>query len=114
MNEHFKKKIIVFNYVSFASSVLFIKKLNKNLRFYINYQKLNVIIKRNRYSILLINKILTKIQNCKYFTRFDIIVIFNKFRIYLDNENFITFITFFKIYKYRIFSFKLINDFIIY
>ena len=33
---------------------------------------------------------------------------------HLNNEHFITFITFFKIYKYRILSFKLINDFIIY
>ena len=33
---------------------------------------------------------------------------------HLDSENFITFITFLEIYKYRMFSFKLINDFIIY
>ena len=78
-----------------------------------NYQKLNVIIKKNRYFILLINEILIKIQNCKYFTRFDIIIIFNKFRIYLNNENFIIFIIFLKIYKYRMFLFKLTNNFII-
>ena len=33
---------------------------------------------------------------------------------HFDSENFITFITFLKIYKYRIFSFKLTNDFVIY
>ena len=33
---------------------------------------------------------------------------------HLNNENFITFITFFEAYKYRMFSFKLINDCIIY
>ena len=33
---------------------------------------------------------------------------------HLNNENFITFITFFKKHKYRMFLFKLINDFIIY
>ena len=79
-----------------------------------NYQKLNVIIKRNRYLISLINEILTKIQNYKYFTRFNIIVTFNKFRIYLNNENFITFIIFLEIYKYQILLFKLTNNFIIY
>ena len=31
-----------------------------------------------------------------------------------NNENFITFIIFFKTYKYRMFLFKLINDLIIY
>ena len=33
---------------------------------------------------------------------------------HLNNENFIIFIIFSKAYKYRILSFKLINDFIIY
>ena len=114
LNEHLRKKFIVFNHASFAFLILFIKKLNKELRFYIDYKKLNVIIKRNRYSIFLINEILIKIQNCKYFTRLNIIATFNKFRIYSNNENFITFVIFFKTYKYRILLFELINDSIIY
>ena len=61
LNEHFKKEFIVFNYVSFILFVLFIEKPNKDLRFYVNYRKLNVIIKRNRYFISLINEILIKI-----------------------------------------------------
>ena len=79
-----------------------------------NYKKLNVIIKKNHYFIFLINKILIKIQNCKYFIRLNIIIIFNKLQIYSNNENFITFIISFKAYKYRILLFKLINDLIIY
>ena len=93
---------------------MFIKKSNEELRFYMNYKKLNVIIKKNRYFISLINEVLIKIQDYKYFTRLNIIVIFNKLRIYSNNENFITFIIFFEIYKYRMFSFELINDSIIY
>ena len=61
LNEHLRKEFIVFNYASFISYILFTKKSNKDLRFYINYRKLNVIIKRNRYFILLINEILIKI-----------------------------------------------------
>ena len=61
LNEHLKKEFIVFNYTLFALFILFIEKSNENLRFYINYRKLNVIIKRNRYFILLINEILIKI-----------------------------------------------------
>ena len=61
LNKHLKKQFIVSSYVLFASFVLFIEKLNKELRFYINYKKLNVIIKKNRYFILLINEILIKI-----------------------------------------------------
>ena len=114
LNEHLKKKIIVSNYTLFALFVLFIKKSNEELRFYVDYKKLNVIIKRNRYFILLINEILIRIQDCKYFTRLNIIIIFNKLRIYSNNENFIIFVISLKAYKYRILLFELINDSIIY
>ena len=79
-----------------------------------NYRKLNVIIKINRYFISLINEILIKMQKCKYFIRLNIIVFFNKFKMHLNNKNLIKFIISFKIYKYRIFSFKLINESILY
>ena len=61
LNEHLKKKFIIFNYVLFASLVLFVEKSNKKLRFYINYKKLNAIIKRNRYFISLIDEVLIRI-----------------------------------------------------
>ena len=61
LNEHLRKKFIIFNYVLFAFPVLFIKKSNKKLRYYVDYKKLNVIIKINRYFILLIDKVLIKI-----------------------------------------------------
>ena len=114
MNKHLKKEFIVFNYVLFASLVLFIEKSNEELRFYVNYRKLNVIIKRNRYFILLIDEILIKIQDCKYFIRLNIITIFNKLKMHLNNKNFIIFVIFFGAYKYRVLLFELINDSIIY
>ena len=79
-----------------------------------NYKKLNAIIKRNHYFILLINEILIKIQNYKYFIKLNIIVIFNKLRMHLNNKDFITFIIFLKTYKYQMLSFELTNDSIIY
>ena len=109
-----KKEFIIFNYTLFASSVLFIKKSNEELRFYVNYKKLNVIIKRNRYFIVLIDEVLIKIQDCKYLTRLNIITAFNKLRMHLNNENFITFVTSFEAYKYRILLFELTNDSITY
>ena len=114
LNEHLKKKFIIFNYASFASLVLFIEKSNNELKFYVNYRKLNVIIKRNRYFISLIDEILIKIQGCKYFIRLNIIIAFNKLRMHSNNENFIIFVIFFGAYKYRVLSFELINDSIIY
>ena len=100
LNKHLKKKFIIFNHILFASSVLFVEKPNEKLRFYVNYRKLNVIIKRNRYFISLIDEVLIRIQDCKYLTRLNIIIVFNKLRMHLDNENFITFVTFFEAYKY--------------
>jgi len=38
--------------------ILFVKKLNKELQFYINYHVLNKLIKKNQYPISLINKTL--------------------------------------------------------
>ena len=99
LNKHLKKEFIVFNYASFALFVLFIEKLNKKLRFYVNYKKLNVIIKKNRYFILLIDEVLIRIQDCKYLTRLNIITIFNKLRMHLNNKKFIIFVTFFEAYK---------------
>ena len=79
-----------------------------------NYKKLNAIIKRNRYFILLIDEVLTRIQGCKYLTRLNIIIVFNKLRMHSDNENFITFVTFLGVYKYRVLSFELTNGSVIY
>ena len=65
MKKYLKKKtkkiFKILNKILFIYFILFIKKSNEVLRFYVNYRKLNVIIKRNRYFISLINKILEKI-----------------------------------------------------
>ena len=114
LNEHLKKRFIIFNYALFASPVLFIEKLNNKLRFYVNYKKLNAIIKRNRYFISLIDEVLIRIQDCKYLTRLNIIIVFNKLRMHSNNKNFITFVIFLETYKYRVLLFELINDSIIY
>ena len=61
LEEHLKKGFITPSYTPFASSVLFTEKPNRGLRFYIDYRKLNAISKRNRYLILLIDKVLIRI-----------------------------------------------------
>ena len=114
LNEHLKKEFIVSSYASFASFVLFAEKPNEGLRFCVDYKKLNVIIKRNRYFISLINEILARIQDCKYLTRLNIIIVFNKLRMHSNNENFIIFVISLETYKYRVLSFELINESIIY
>ena len=68
LKENLKKKFITLSKASFASSILFIKKKNDSLYFCMNYQKLNALIKRNCYSILLIDEVLAQIQDSKYLT----------------------------------------------
>ena len=74
-----------------------------------NYRKLNAIIKRNYYLIFLIEKVFIKMINCKYLIKLNIIAVFNKLRMHLNNKNLIIFIIFMKIYKYYILSFDLTN-----
>jgi len=58
LEENLKKKFITLSKAFFASSILFIKKKDNSLCFCMNYQKLNALIKKDCYSILLIDEVL--------------------------------------------------------
>ncbi len=110
LNENLLKKFITFSQTFYFFLDLFTLKANEDFWFCVNYWKLNVIFKRNKYSLLLINEIIDKIMNCKHLTRLNIISTFNKLQMHLDNENYIIFITALEAYKYKMLSFKLINE----
>ncbi len=108
--EHLNKNFISFSSISYASLILFIEKTDDSLRFCVDYKKLNALIKRNRYSLFLINETLARIQDSKYLTWLNIIVVFNKLRMHSSNEDLTIFIISFDFYKYHVMSFELIND----
>jgi len=108
--KHLNKDFISSSSISYASLILFIEKKDDSLRFCVDYRKLNALIKRDRYSLFLINETLARIQDSKYLTRLNIIVIFNKLRMHSSSEDLTIFITSFDFYKYHVMSFKLIND----
>ncbi len=112
LNENLLKKFITFSQIFYFFSVLFTLKANEDLWFCMNYWKLNVIFKRNKYSLSLIDEIIDKIVSCKHLTRLNIISAFNKLQMHLNNKNYITFITVLKAYKYKMLSFKLTNELI--
>ena len=85
LNNNLKKNFISFSHASFVLLILFVLKLNNDLRVCIDYRKLNALTKRNRYFIFLIKKTLTKIINCKYLIKLNVIVVFNKLRMHLNN-----------------------------
>jgi len=107
---HLNKEFIFFSFASYVSLILFIEKKDDSLRFCVDYRKLNALIKRNRYSLSLIDETFARIQESKYLTRLKIIVAFNKLRMHSDNEDLTIFIIFFDLYKYHVMLFKLINE----
>ncbi len=110
LNENFFKEFITSSKASYFSLILFILKANEDLRFCIDYRKLNAIIKRNRYSLSLIDEMIDKIVDCKHLIQLDIISTFNKLWMHSDSENYTIFIIALEAYKSKMLSFKLIND----
>ena len=66
------KGFVVSSKAPFTSPVLFTRKPNGSLRFYVNYRKLNALIKKNRYPLPLIDKTLARLSKAKIFTKLDI------------------------------------------
>ena len=90
-----------------AAPVLFIKKPEEELCFYVNYRGLNVITVKNHYSLLLIFKTLNHLNHAKIFMKLNIISAFNKLQIKKEDKALIAFYIYFNLFKYRILSFNL-------
>ena len=108
--EHLNKSFISSSLISYASFILFIEKKDDSLRFCVDYRKLNALIKWDHYSLLLIDETLACIQDSKYLTWLNIIVIFNKLWMHSKSEDLTIFIISFDFYKYHVMSFELINN----
>ncbi len=65
LKEHLNKDFIESSTASYASSILFAKKPDDELRFCVNYRKLNAIIKKNRYPIPLIAETIARLSKAK-------------------------------------------------
>ena len=58
--------------------VLFIKKSEGSLQFYMNYKILNIITKKNCYPLPLIYETLNQINKTKWFTKLNVFIAFYK------------------------------------
>ncbi len=115
LEDNLKKNFIVANRSFFASSVMFMKKTNESLRFCVDYRKFNQLIKKNRYSLSLIEETLIYLSKTKYFIKLDIRQTFHRLRIAnVEFEDLITFRIRFDVYKYRVLSFELCNESVTY
>jgi hypothetical protein len=89
--------------------ILFIKKSNNILYFYINYHNLNKIIIKNRYLFLLIGELLDRISRIKYFIKFDIYDDYHHLHMIVGKEWKIIFRYHYGLFEYTIISFDLYN-----
>ena len=103
---HLNKEFIFFSFASYVLLILFIKKKDDSLRFCVDYRKFNALIKRNCYSLSLIDETFAHIQESKYLTWLNIIVAFNKLCMHSDSKDLTIFIIFFDSYKYHVMLFN--------
>jgi hypothetical protein len=107
--ENLDKGFITPSQSPFAAPVLFVRKSNGSLRFYIDYRKLNQITYKNRYPLSLINETLARISRAKIFIKLDIRQVFYRIRMDPESEELITFRIYYRVYKYKVLPFGLTN-----
>jgi hypothetical protein len=110
LNENLIKKFIRANRFHVVSFVMFVKKSEEELHFYVNYRVLNAIMIKNRYSLLLIVETLHRLTKVKIFIKINIIVVFNMLRIREENKELTVFRTCFNLFEFLILSFDLCNE----
>ena len=103
------KSYIRFSFLFASLFILFIKKLKKGLQLYIDFRKLNTIIKKNYYLLLLIRETINNFFWAKKFIKLNIIITFNKLKMALKKEWKIMFYIHKGLFKYYIMLFGLYN-----
>ncbi len=96
------------------ASILFIFKKNDSLHLCMNYQDLNKITVKNRYSLSLISETLDKLNKVKQFTKLDLKNVYHHLRIQREDEWKTMFHTHYDHFEYMIMSFDLINASVIF
>lgn len=109
LQELLNKNFIQISNSLVATLVLFAYKLDSGLQFCTNYRALNIISKKNRYPLLLINETLERIRNARQFTKLNVIVAFHKIRIEKGQEQITIFCARFRLFKWLITPFSLMN-----
>ncbi len=93
LNKNLAKGYVTPSKAVYLLLVLFALKANGDLRFCVDYRKLNALTKRNRYPLPLIKEVIRKLRGYKYLTRLNIIAAFNKIQMDLESEELTTFTT---------------------
>ena len=105
---------IYYSILLVISFILFIRKMDRWLRFYINYRGLITIIVKNFYLLSLITKILDRQYGLKVFTKLYLQDNHYQIQIKLDNRYKTINYTYYNYIKYLVISFRLANTLVIY
>ena len=92
-----------------GAPILFVRKPNSSFCLYVNYQRLNNLTIKNRYSLLLIGKSLNRLGRAKWFTQLDLMIAYYEMRIKEGDEWKTAFRTWSDNFEYQVMSFGLSN-----
>ena len=109
LNEELKKGIIRKSTSETGYPILFTSKKNEKFRLYVDYQKLNDIMIKNRYSLSNIKKLQNRLQKAIIFFKLDLRWKYNLIRIKKEKKWKTTFQTQYELYEYTIMSFEFTN-----
>ena len=109
LDVNLKNEFIQPLWLSSEALILFTSKSNRGLQLCVNYQRLNAIIKKNWYSLSLIDKIMNCVSDAKIFIKINIKNTYYCIHIYKGDEWKTMFCTHYRLYKYLVMSFELIN-----
>ena len=109
LDENLKKSFIQKAKTTVEFSILFIPKKDGKLRLCVNYRKLNTIMIKDKYLLPNIRKFQNHLIGAKWFIKLDLREAYNLIRIKKSNKWKTVFRTQYKIYKYQIILFGLIN-----
>ena len=86
INKHLVNDFIRSFKLSIDVSILFVRKKNDSLRLCVNYQDLNTLIVKNRYSLSFIDESLNRFNRVKRFTNWNLTILYHKMSIKKSDE----------------------------
>ena len=110
ITDNLHKGFIASSNAPYTVPILFARKGDSSLRFCIDYRKLNLLTKKDRYLLPLIDETLACLGKAQIFTKLDIRQAFHRIRIHPDSEDLTTFCTRYSTYKMKVVPFGLTNS----
>ena len=109
INENLKKGFIRLSSLLVGSPVLFVSKKDGKKRLCVDYRRLNTIIIKDYYALLLADKLRDRLSGAKIFTKLDLYRVYNLIRIKKGEEWKIAFRYRYGHFEYQVILFGLTN-----